>query len=44
MRHKTKWTWVSGNGGYLHFDTMAGAVSHALSYGGFGIYPPIYGG
>ncbi len=43
MRHKIKWTWVSGSGGYLYFATKTEAVSHALSYGGFAIYPPLYG-
>lgn len=43
MRHETKWTWVSTNGGVFRFDTKEGAVSHALTYGGFAIYPPIYG-
>jgi hypothetical protein len=41
-QHKTKWTWVSGSGGYQYFDTKSEAVGHALTYGGFGIYAPIY--
>lgn len=42
MQHKTKWTWVSENGGVLYFNTEEAARSHALTYGGRGIRRPIY--